>query len=168
MELKCFPCMYRFLQVKLSAESTDLTTFWTPVGFSSSPKRFQRRLSDALDDLNGVTVVADDILVCGKGQPMQKHKIMTTSWKGYRPGQKEKCKFLVDSLPYIGHVLTKKCVKLDSNKVTASKANIIPNFSAECEPQQAFEKMKTLTSKPKSILLTIPDLYLQIVKQRLR
>ena len=74
--------MYRFLQVKLSAESTDLTTFWTPVGFSSSPKGFQRRLSDALDDLNGVTVVADDILVCGKGQPMQKHKIMTTSWRG--------------------------------------------------------------------------------------
>ena len=62
-----------FLQVKLSEESSDLTTFWTPFGknkwlrmpfgLSSSPKEFQRRLSDALDGLSGVTVVADDILI---------------------------------------------------------------------------------------------------------
>ena len=75
-----------FLQVKLSAESSDLTTFWTPfgkmkwlrmpLGLSSSPEELQRRLSDALDGLNGVTVVADDILV--KEQPMKKLLKTTT------------------------------------------------------------------------------------------
>ena len=36
-------------------------------GLVSSREEFLRRLSEALDGLSGVTVVADDILIYGKG-----------------------------------------------------------------------------------------------------
>ena len=40
---------------------------------------------------------------------------------------REKCKFLMDSLPYIGHILTKEGVRPDPNKVMAIKA--MPAFT---------------------------------------
>ena len=70
-----------FLQIKLSEASSDLTCFWTPFGrykwkrmpfgITSAPEEFQHRLSNVLDGLPGVTVVADDILIYGKGDSMQ-------------------------------------------------------------------------------------------------
>ncbi|RLJ22814.1 hypothetical protein DJ031_00215, partial [bacterium endosymbiont of Escarpia laminata] len=67
-----------FLQVKLTDESSYLTTFWTPAGkyrwlrmpfgISSSPEEFQRRLQQALEGLEGISTVADDILIVGRGQ----------------------------------------------------------------------------------------------------
>ena len=67
-----------FLQVKLTNESSYLTTFWTPLGkyrwlrmtfgLTSSPEEFQRRLQLALDGLDGIFIVADDILIIGRGE----------------------------------------------------------------------------------------------------
>ena len=67
-----------FLQVKLTNESSYLTTFWTPFGkyrwlrmafgLTSSPEEFQRRLQLALDGLDGIFIVADDILIIGRGE----------------------------------------------------------------------------------------------------
>ena len=37
-----------------------------PFGVSTAPGEFQRRLSTALEGLEGVSVVADDILIFGK------------------------------------------------------------------------------------------------------
>ena len=66
-----------FLQVKLTERSSQLTTFWTPYGgykwkrkpfgFKSSPEEFKRRPTNALEDLNGVTVVPYYILIYGCG-----------------------------------------------------------------------------------------------------
>ena len=163
-----------FLQIKLSEKSSDLTTFWTPFGkykwlrmpfgLSSSPEEFQRRLSDALSGLEGVTVVADDILIYGKGnshaEAVQDHnqkleKLLTRARRVNLKLNKEKCKFLLDELPYIGHVITKEGVKPDPGKIQAITqmkppvdsegiqrflghvnylAKFIPNCSAECEP----------------------------------
>lgn len=163
-----------FLQVKLSDESSDLTTFWTPFGkykwlrmpfgLSSSPEEFQRRLSDALSGLDGVEVVADDILIYGKGQTdeeaTQDHnqkleKLLTRARRVNLKLNKDKCKFLLDTLPYIGHLVTKDGVKPDPSKIEAITAmpaptnsdgvrrflghinylsKFLPNCSAECEP----------------------------------
>ena len=67
-----------FLQVKLSDKSSHPTTFWTPYGrykwkwmsfgISTAPEEFQRRLSSTLKGFKGVSVVADDTLLCGKDQ----------------------------------------------------------------------------------------------------
>ncbi|UYV83482.1 K02A2.6-like [Cordylochernes scorpioides] len=66
-----------FWQVKLDSQSSDLTTFWTPFGrykwlrmpfgISAAPEEFQRRLHEVIEGLEGVEVIADDILVFGKG-----------------------------------------------------------------------------------------------------
>ena len=62
-----------FWQVPLSKDSAYLTTFITPYGrfcfnrlpfgISSAPELFQRRMSIALNDLEGVTCLMDDILI---------------------------------------------------------------------------------------------------------
>ena len=60
-----------FLQVKLTERSGLLTTFYTwkrmPFGVKSIPDEFQGRLTYSLEDLNVVTVVADDIHIYGCG-----------------------------------------------------------------------------------------------------
>jgi len=67
-----------FLHVKLSEESSFLTTFWgpqcryrwcrLPFGLCSAPEEFQRRLQSVMHGIDGVAVVADDILIFGKGE----------------------------------------------------------------------------------------------------
>ena len=66
-----------FHQVKLDQQSSALTTFWTPYGrykylrmpfgISSAPEEFQRRMHEVCQGLDGVAVIADDILVYGCG-----------------------------------------------------------------------------------------------------
>jgi len=125
-----------FLQIKLSKKSSDLTTFWTPFGkykwlrrpfgLSSSPEEFQRRLSDALSGLGGLTVVADDILIYGKGatqaEAVQEHnqkleKLLARAGRVNLKLNKEKCTFLLIEPPYICHLITKDGVKGDPNKI---------------------------------------------------
>ena len=65
-----------FWQMPLSKESARLTTFITPYdrfcfnrlpfGISSAPELFQRRMSTALEGLEGVICLMDDILIHGK------------------------------------------------------------------------------------------------------
>ena len=38
-----------------------------PFGISPAPEEFQRRLNEAIEGLNGVRTVADDIIVFGVG-----------------------------------------------------------------------------------------------------
>ena len=65
-----------FWQVELTKESSLLTTFITPFGryrfnrlpfgITSAPEHFQRRMSEVLQDLEGVVCLIDDILIYGK------------------------------------------------------------------------------------------------------
>ena len=66
-----------FYQIAIDAESSLKTTFWTPFGrykylrlpfgISCAPEEFERKLHEKLDDLPGVIVLRDDILVVGHG-----------------------------------------------------------------------------------------------------
>ena len=72
-----------FHQVKLDESSAYLTTFWTlfgcyrylrmPFGVSSAPEEYQRRIHDVVQGLPGVEVIADDILVYGKGSTKEEY-----------------------------------------------------------------------------------------------
>ena len=63
--------------VELDEPSSFATTFGTPwgryrwlrmpFGLSPAPEEFQRRMNAVLQDLPGVKVIADDILIFGKG-----------------------------------------------------------------------------------------------------
>lgn len=66
-----------YWQVELDDESSYLTTFNTPFGryrwlrmpfgLCSASEEYQRRMMEILDGLQGIIVVADDILVYGSG-----------------------------------------------------------------------------------------------------
>ena len=70
-----------FHKVKLDNESSFLTTFWTPFGrhgnlrmpqgISNVPNEYQRRQNEALAGLDGLEVIADDILCYGSGESMK-------------------------------------------------------------------------------------------------
>lgn len=165
-----------FLQVKLAESSTDLTTFWTPkgrykflrmpFGISSAPEEFQRRLADSLQGLEGVCVVADDILIFGQDRSEHDKNLKQLLGRARDCGLKlnrEKSKFLETELPYIGHILTTEGVKPDPRKISAIlempapttvdgvkrflghvtyMAKFLPNLSAESEPLRRILQQK--------------------------
>ncbi|UYV62831.1 hypothetical protein LAZ67_2002070 [Cordylochernes scorpioides] len=65
-----------FWNVKLSDESSNLTTFWTPFGrykflrmpfgLKTASEEYQRRLYEIFQGLEGIEIIADDILILGK------------------------------------------------------------------------------------------------------
>lgn len=163
-----------FLQIKLTERSSQLTTFWTPYGrykwkrmpfgIKSSPEEFQRRLTNALENLTGVTVVADDILIYGCGDTQAEARrdhdrnlieLLERARNINLKLNKAKCRFNMTELQYIGHVLTPQGVKPDPEKVNVIKsmkqpkdaeevrrflgytnylAKFIPNLSSVAEP----------------------------------
>lgn len=157
-----------FYQIPLTDSSTDLTTFWTPTGkykylrmpfgIASAPEEFQRRLTEGLTGLNGVTVVADDLLIYGTTRQQHDINLRALLERARKIGlklNKDKCRFLQKELPYIGHLLTTDGIKPDPNKVTAIRemqppttqlgvkrflghvtymAKFVKNLAAESEP----------------------------------
>ena len=127
-----------FWQLKLDEESSKLTTFasfygryrWNrlPFGTSVSSEIFQYRIHMALEGLQGVVVVADDILVYGKGINRQiankdhdnnlKALLERCVEKNIRLN-KEKSIFRAEELPFLGHLVTNKGLKPDPAKVKA-------------------------------------------------
>ena len=163
-----------FHQLKLSLESSKLTTFWTPFGrfrwtrlpfgIKSAPEIFQMRQQEVLADLQGTYVMADDVLVTGKGktlvEALQNHNKNLESLLG-RLKQKgcklneEKLVLCKPEIVFFGHVLSKDGLKPDPAKVEAIEkfkrpenqedvtrflgmvnylAKFIPNLSATAEP----------------------------------
>lgn len=45
-----------------------------PFGITSAPEVFQQRMHQALENLNGIIVLADDILIYGSGDNMTEAK----------------------------------------------------------------------------------------------
>ena len=70
-----------FHQVELDEESSYLTTFWTlfgcygwlrmPFGIEVALKEYMECQKDALEGLERIEIIADDILVCGCGDTLQ-------------------------------------------------------------------------------------------------
>lgn len=87
-------------------------------------------MQQALEDLKGVAVIADDILVYGKGQDIaqaqQDHEnnlkaLLDRCREKSIKINKEKMKLRMEELTYMGHVIGKDGLKPDERKVTAIK-----------------------------------------------
>ncbi|XP_023815343.1 uncharacterized protein K02A2.6-like isoform X2 [Oryzias latipes] len=124
-----------FWHVKLTEESSQLTTFATPfgrfrwlrmpMGISPAPEVFQRRLMQALENLPGTYVIADDILITGKGDTTEEaEKDHDRNLRLFLERCREKnIKLNVEKLklrrrevPYIGHLLTADGLRADPEK----------------------------------------------------
>jgi len=122
----------------LDDSSSKLTCFQTPwgrykwlrlpFGTSCSSEIFQKRLHQALEGLENIICIADDIIVYGKGEDMieayrdhddkLKKLLERCSTLGLRLN-KEKCKLRRTEVKFLGHLVTKDGLKADPEKVTA-------------------------------------------------
>ncbi|KAK7901627.1 hypothetical protein WMY93_018396 [Mugilogobius chulae] len=127
-----------FWHVRLDEESSYLTTFATPfgryrwlrmpMGISPAPEVFQRKLMQALEGLPGVYVIADDVLITGEGDTLERANVNhNENLRRFlqRCRQKDiklnadKFKLRKQSVPYIGHLLTAEGLRIDPEKVRA-------------------------------------------------
>lgn len=121
---------HAYQQLLLDDESRKYTTINTtkglfeytrlPFGISSAPAIFQRAMDSLLQDLPGVVVYLDDVLVSGTSK--QNHlsnlaQVMARLESAGLTLKQSKCVFLAPSVEYLGHVI-------DEHGLHPSKAKI--------------------------------------------
>ena len=126
-----------YWNLKLDPESSELTTMETPFarfkwlrlpfGLTLSSEKFQQALEEELQ-LEGIHIIADDILVTGKGatyeEAVQYHDsnliaLLEKCQEKCNRINKEKIQLRKESVPYMGNLLTNEGVKPDPEKVKA-------------------------------------------------
>lgn len=129
-----------FWQLVLDEESSKMTTFWTPFGryrwlrlpFGVKPAMeiYQKRQHEVLLGLKGVEVMADDIIVFGRGrnteEAIKNHndnlKLMLERLRSVNMKlNKSKIKLCETKVKYFGHLLTDKGIKPDPSKIKSIK-----------------------------------------------
>lgn len=152
-----------FWHLRLSEESSKLTTFWTPFGkyrwnvlpfgIASASDYFQMRMYEIVHDLPGVELLVDDILVYGIGnsqmEAISDHNkkldslLQRLSYYNCKLN-KDKMKLLQTSVAYYGHIFTTEGLKPDSVKIQAIQTMPIPKDKKEL---QRFLGMVTYLSR---------------------
>lgn len=122
----------------LDDESSRLTTFATPFGryrwkrlpfgLSASSEIFQKRVSQALEGLEGILNITDDILIYGVGDTEDEarrdhdRKLEALLIRCRERGialNKNKLKLRIPEVPFMGHLFTKQGLKIDPDKSKA-------------------------------------------------
>ena len=125
-----------FWHVSLDEESTYLTTFQTPFGryrwkrmpfrISSAPEVFQRKMHEFIEGLTGIEVIADDFITVGFGSTFEEathdhDKNLLVFLKRCEERSvrlnAEKLKRRQREVPFIGHLVTDKGLRVDPAKV---------------------------------------------------
>ena len=133
-----FDALDGFTQVKLTNESSPLTTMHTPwvryywlrllYGISSAPEEFQLRMHDDLEGLEGVHGIADDILIVGQGdnrEEADKNHDLTVLALMNRARERnlkfnpKKVQFKLQKIAFMGHVISERGIEPDPSKVKA-------------------------------------------------
>ena len=121
-----------FWQLSLDEESSKLTTFNTPFGryrflrapfgIKSIPEMYQRRMSEIVEDIEGVAVIVDDILVWGSTVEEHDKRLKLALDKLRQNNVKlseSKCEFRKDQIDYVGHNLSSEGLKPAEEKIRA-------------------------------------------------
>ena len=121
-----------FWQVMLEESSRLYTTFITPwgrycfkrmpFGISSAPEYFQRAMEKILKGLEGVVCMMDDILVYGENDQQHWGRLKEVLRRIEQSGmtlKKEKCVFGVNSITFLGHLISEKGIEPNPEKVKA-------------------------------------------------
>ena len=89
---------------------------------NSAPEVFQKKTTQAFEDLGGVKTIADDILIWGKNKDEHNVRLEQVLERSRKVGLKlnrNKLKIMTSQVPYIGHLLTANGLKPDPSKVRA-------------------------------------------------
>ena len=119
-----------FHQIKLDEESSLMTTFNTPfgryrylrlpMGVSSAPEVFHKTMVQYLQELDGVRVFMDDIIIWGSSQEEHDIRVHVVLSKLSQIGLKlnsTKCYYRMKEITYLGDVISEKGVQPDPQKV---------------------------------------------------
>ena len=132
--------------IKLSNQSSFLTTFNTPFGryrylilafgLKSSQDEFQRKIDECLEGLPGVVAIVDDILVYGRTREGDDQNLCNVIKRSLEKGirfNEDKLVVGVQQVEYFGHILTAQGVKASPNKVSAVRNMDPPTNRSELE-----------------------------------
>ena len=121
-----------FWQIKLSQESSPLTTFITsygrfrfnrlPFGIISAPEFLQKQMSKILNGLPGVLCMIDNVLVHGTTQQEHDQRLIAVLEclrKANVTLNKDKCQFSRSSITFLGQLIDQSGVHPEPNKVLA-------------------------------------------------
>ena len=75
-----------------------------PFGVASAPAIFQKVMDTILQGISGVICYIDDILVTGASEDEHLRNLKSSNDFGIRL-KKAKCKFMEDSVVYLGHII---------------------------------------------------------------
>ena len=125
-------CSNGFYQIKLDEESAKLCTFNTPFGryrfhrlpfgICSAPEIYQKVMNQIFDDIEGVEVIVDDLLIWGENEEQHDarlRKVLQRAKERNLTLNRSKCKIKQKEISYIGHILTSEGLKPDPKKVEA-------------------------------------------------
>ena len=146
-----------FWQIELDPESAKLCTFNTPFGrymfkrlpfgLTCSQDIFQRVMSEMMEDIEGVEVVVDNILIWGENDDQHDSRLAKVLERAKHRNlklNKEKCQIKKVEIPYLGHILSKEGLKPDPKKTQAITSM---ESSTNKEYLQRFLGMLTYLSK---------------------
>ncbi|KAF0024606.1 hypothetical protein F2P81_023408 [Scophthalmus maximus] len=152
-----------FWHVKLEEVSSYLTTFsppfgryqWLrmPMGISTAPEIFQRKLTQALDHLPCLYIIADDVLITGEGETQEaaerdhdeKLRLFLNQCKQKNIKlNADKFKLRQKEVAYIGHLLTADGLKIDPEKCEVLRQLTHKDFEWNwtAQHEEAFLKLK--------------------------
>ena len=121
-----------YWQIKLSEESSYLTTYNTPFGryrylrmpfgISSASEIWQRAMEEEFGDIEGVEIIADDVVVWGRDHSEHDDRLDKLMTRVNEVGLKlnrKKCQFSTDRVSFVGHTLTSKVLEPSSERIEA-------------------------------------------------
>lgn len=145
-----------FWQIRLDNDSSDLCTFATPFGrykflrlpygLNCAPEVFHKRFKEIFK-IDGVEIYIDDILIWGKDKKEHDDRleqVLKIAQQNNIKFNKNKCKFAMKEIVYMGHKISQNGYSPDNSKIKAITEMSIPKNKKEL---QTFLGMVTYVGK---------------------
>ena len=121
-----------YRHVELDEASRNLTTFQTcfgryryrrpPFGLNSAAEIIQRKLVEQFQDIKGIIIIANDLVVCGTNRGEHDRRLHNLPQKCQTIGVKlnpEKLEIGLDAITFMGHSIIKEGIVVDPEKFRA-------------------------------------------------
>ena len=125
-------CRSGYFQIKLHKDSRELTTFITPfgrfyfnrlpMGISSAPEVYHRKMVEILSGLEGVVTLLDDSLIFAETEEEHDVRLEKVLKRLNEHGvtlNEKKCEFKVQETKFLGYKISREGIAPDEEKVKA-------------------------------------------------